>query len=179
MTIRWAPLLVAICLVAMIGLVACPLASAALIPTVTTDTLTELAIQWNWSPEAPDTNTPNLVYWSATLDISVLGDQLYADCTVRHITDPHPEMGEDHGGDQTVLSIGFNTTDFGLVGEDSRQVSHDPNHFDTYRLVFDRSMASEMTHIDLTGHHVPEPSTFALLGMGAVGLLAYAWRRNR
>jgi threonine dehydrogenase-like Zn-dependent dehydrogenase len=26
---------------------------------------------------------------------------------------------------------------------------------------------------------VPEPSTFVLLGMGAAGLLAYGWRRQK
>ena len=30
-----------------------------------------------------------------------------------------------------------------------------------------------------TGPHIPEPSTFVLLAMGAVGLLAYTWRRRR
>ncbi len=32
---------------------------------------------------------------------------------------------------------------------------------------------------DVTLEPVPEPSTIALLGMGALGLLAYAWRKRR
>lgn len=45
--------------------------------------------------------------------------------------------------------------------------------------------ASQVTNAGLTGtityHYVatPEPSTFALLGIGAFGLLANAWRRRR
>jgi T5SS/PEP-CTERM-associated repeat protein len=48
-----------------------------------------------------------------------------------------------------------------------------------FDLAYDGMYAS-FTATNLSGYAVtPEPSTFALLGIGTLGLLAYAWRRSR
>ena len=39
--------------------------------------------------------------------------------------------------------------------------------------------AAESVVFQLHGTLVPEPSAFVLLTMGALGMLAYAWRRRR
>jgi threonine dehydrogenase-like Zn-dependent dehydrogenase len=41
------------------------------------------------------------------------------------------------------------------------------------------SVVNGATKFTATINTVPEPSTFVLLGMGAVGLLGFAWRRRK
>ena len=71
-------------------------------------------------------------------------------------------------GDYRLIGYGSLTgdlSDFNLPGT--------PPHF-TYSL----STTVDPGYIDLVVA-VPEPSTFALLGVAAIGLMGWAWRRTR
>ena len=50
---------------------------------------------------------------------------------------------------------------------------------DTLRFVQTESNGSALIMDNVVLGQVPEPSTFALVGVGALGLLAYAWRRRK
>jgi hypothetical protein len=54
--------------------------------------------------------------------------------------------------------------------------------YTSYRLLFPTVRGSgqnsmQIGEVEILGAPVPEPSTFVLLGMGAIGLLAFGWRR--
>jgi hypothetical protein len=49
----------------------------------------------------------------------------------------------------------------------------------SYKITFLGGIRYCQTFTPIDTADVPEPSTFALLGVGALGLLAYAWRRRR
>ncbi|MFZ1935903.1 MAG: PEP-CTERM sorting domain-containing protein [Thermoguttaceae bacterium] len=40
-------------------------------------------------------------------------------------------------------------------------------------------MESQTLHLHISGEVVPEPSTLVLVAVGAISLLAYAWRWRR
>ncbi len=64
-----------------------------------------------------------------------------------------------------------------------REEALDPNYSWHVRLMVDDGTSAGTptgdTRLDLYSFSVPEPSTLTMLGMGAIGLLAYSWRKRR
>jgi hypothetical protein len=51
--------------------------------------------------------------------------------------------------------------------------------YDQVRIGMNCGYPGGLDSVALTVNQVPEPTTFALLVTGAVGLLCYAWRKRR
>jgi hypothetical protein len=71
--------------------------------------------------------------------------------------------------------LGTGNVNFNLVANAVSSHLSAPNGF--ISRTYSNAGASVSVTYDFTP--VPEPSTFALLGMSAIGFLAYTWRRNR
>lgn len=162
-------------------------ANAALISTTNVDTLTQLDVVWTWNPEEPGTDVPLLTNWFVSLSLTgpVRGGPLdgfwIIDTEMRHVSDPHPLLGESGGGQSYYVwgPLFHDATGFGVVWDDPRMLAdHSPLnrvHTDVFHLVFTRSPDPAQTVIQLTSQHVPEPGAFALLALAGLG---FASRRK-
>jgi hypothetical protein len=153
-------------------------AFAALIPTVVTDSPTQLEVVWDWNPEdIPSLDWPTLVYWEVFLSIqgnlgaSILG------LTATHLARPH---GEAADGTQVVFDLFFSSGDTGFLASESKLEVHTP-HGDEYFFSFFRGADPADTVISLDGQHLitPEPTTLLLLCSGLVGLAGFSRRKRR
>ncbi|GJL76874.1 MAG TPA: hypothetical protein PKJ85_09000 [Nitrosomonas nitrosa] len=159
-------------------------AKAVLVPTVNSDTLTNLIVSWTWDPENfNDVSQPVLVNWRVSLNIIPFppNNQNSEDfsilLTARHITDPHPAINELGGGLtvtylKTIDSDPFFGELFGTFPSSGeiKTVSHSPKHNDEYSFFFRRSSLPSSTEIRLIANHVSEPASIVLFSLGLLGM---------
>jgi hypothetical protein len=153
--------------------------------TVQTDTLTKLVVSWTGKGGLDGENitllAPTLTHWEVPqvlLNYVGGGNGWSGQVTARHITDPHPELGESGGGSQVTLPIAFSNVSPPPEGSppnsgsSSDVVSHPPLHFDSYTLTwsFIPEVGNDQLTVTLKGVHTPEPtSTLSILSLGILG----------
>ena len=149
---------------------------AGLVNNVTTDNLTNLAVDWTWNPETLGSDSPSLLYWAATVSAnSIDGATMDITLDVRHDAIPHVGEGIPP---LTTKNYSFSILSaFGVVINDTFDVVHPSlGDIDRYTFVLNRNVNPALTAISLTGvHQVPEPGSMVLIAMSS-GFLFFVRR---
>ena len=129
----------------------------------------------------PDGDSGN---WSAVImQVAVDGDGVSDDILFElfHNIAPHPGLSEtapklvfsSEGGAGFIFHNVVPGAFFpGLSGANPHGIEHE----DTFRLTYAPLVPGVSSRLTVQMNHVPEPSTFTLLGIGSLGLLGYLWR---
>jgi len=95
-------------------------------------------------------------------------------------------LGHSLTSSSAVQSLIYNTDtalSVGGIGTNGFKINGAIDEFAVYDLSSLGQSAYETKLTSLAGHYsaatIPEPNTLALLGIGAIGLLAYAWRKRK
>ncbi len=139
---------------------------------------------WGWNPEgnAEINNLPILGgSWMINLRVAVSPTDggVTGVWSAQHTFALHPAEGEIGPGNVAGQSFSFGANDFGRVTEQYQSAAHPAHHSDDYTFTFDRSAFAGSTRIAISGGHAPEPSSLAIFGLGASGLVAGRWLRRK
>ena len=158
---------------------------AASIATVNSDTPQNLDISWTWDPEELvilSLTGTEVLSWLFQFDMELVSDDPMIDfraiVNTGHAVDVHAGAGESGGGAAAQFENGFGASQFGPIIDETMIVPHG-SHEDVYRFTFERGIVPADNLFQLTGSHVPEPSTLTLASLCLLGLLAYGWQRRR
>ncbi|MCX9155693.1 PEPxxWA-CTERM sorting domain-containing protein [Niveibacterium sp. 24ML] len=160
-----------------------------LTPTVITDTMTNLKLQWTWNLATATSSldffsTPQLKYWDVDLSaatqvvsVPLIGSfsLLTAGINAQHVVAPH--SGDAPTGNAfSYVWAESNTPAFTTAY--SETLGHPGAHSDLYTFESTRSGAGDVTFTLTAVHAVPEPETYAML-LAGLGLIGAAARRRR
>jgi hypothetical protein len=149
-------------------------ASALVIVTPTTDTVTDLSLSWSWDA-AGGTTAYAGTHWNAVVSTVFFGGSWLVASWYQHLDGPHSEVTEatwhSHSG-SFVPGTGFG---MGGIEDHTPPTTHiDAHHWglSANGPAIDPSMPIPPGFATQLVHHVPEPASYALMGLGLLALLA-------
>ena len=161
-------------------------ASANVIPvTVVTDTALNLDVTWTGNGLLDDGQNndslavPTLTNWAVgpnpiTLTYLGGGNGWTGTLTAQHIVAPH--LGEGLGN---VVQFNISFDQLGTTNTTTSKETAHGGHKDVYTLTYTYNPTGDKFFAELKGAHVPEPTSFALLSVGAAGMIASRLRRKK
>jgi hypothetical protein len=148
-------------------------ASAVVIVSPTTDTVTDLSLSWSWDA-AGGTTAYSGTHWNAVLSAVFFGGSWLVASWYQHLDGPHSEATEatwhSHSG-SFVPGTGFG---MGGVEDHNPPTLHVDAHLwglSANGPAIDPAMPIPPGFATQFVHHVPEPASYALMGLGLLALL--------
>lgn len=159
-----------------------------LAPTVITDTLTNLKLQWTWNLATAASSldffsTPQLKHWDVdlsaakeTITLPAIGSfsLLAASINAQHVAAPH--SGDAASGSLFKYTWAESNTP-AFTTAYSETLTHPGSHSDLYTFESVRS-GGDVTFTLTAVHAVPEPEAYAMM-LAGLGLVGAAARRRR
>ncbi len=153
-----------------------------IVKNVTEDT-NSVHVQWGWDKEESDNSNPTDTEWWTYLKMNSItnnaGDEEWeVHWEFQHKLGPH--AGDVNPG--AFFAMDMIITDF--VGDDDffiktgsvgHQFNPGPNHKDSWKFEFNRSLVPANTTIDLWVFHIPTPATLILFGL-SLAILGWSKR---
>ena len=171
------------CLLIVLGLGVCftSTAESDLVPTINTDTATNLKVTWVWTEAGTEDSQAPATNWNVDIGVFASGSvwTVSTQNATHHVTNPH--VGDTTSATPN-LSVAFFDSFVTPPTPDSATVNHSGvGHKDKWQLIVTHNNVGppHVNSIVLTGSHVPEPASFAMFALFGIAMLGMSRRRRQ